>query len=683
MGRFLLSLPLVAIGLLVFSENAFARGFEQIKQQGELRVLYWSGFESYLPRAGAPLQQDQAAMTAFAKQHGVAVNFIAIEQFEGLLPALKEGKGDVLATNLTVTSARVQGVDFTHPVAFTTEYLVTSKAGVLKSVKQLNDKTLSVQKGTAFETTAKGLQKAYPGLKLALVDSTLSTDDVLDRLTTGDMELTILDNNTLKTVERYRKDIKRSFQASGKRSIAWAVKKGNASLLQALNDYLEQEGLAVNLSKKAPAKNRWEKIKQDKVVRFVLRNNMASYFIWRGELHGFNYEIARHFADKYNIRYQIVVAPDHQAMMNYLLEDKADIALGFLTPTEYRKKMGIGFSRPYHYASEVVVARSDENPEMSLKDLNGRKIYARPSSSYWNTVSQLQPQLPKLQLLPVAETVETEELIQGVASKTYDLTVADSHILDLELTWRDDVQSVMTLGEPKGQSWAVNAKHKALLAQVNNYIRKTYRGLHYNVTYNKYFKNEGRILKQREDYETLKTHGQLSPYDDIVKQYAEQYDFDWRLLVSQMYQESRFNPTAKSWAGAKGLFQVMPKTAHELGVDDLKVPENGIKAGVAYMDWVRQRAQYMKPKDEQELMWFTLASYNAGSGHVRDAIRLAKQKGWKGNVWFGNVEQAMLLLSKKEYASKARYGYVRGSEPVDYVRLIRKRYRAYQHVTDR
>ena len=101
------------------------------------------------------------------------------------------------------------------------------------------------------------------------------------------------------------------------------------------------------------------------------------------------------------------------------------------------------------------------------------------------------------------------------------------------------------------------------------------------------------------------------------------------------------------------------------------------------MDWVRQRAQYMKPKDEQELMWFTLASYNAGSGHVRDAIRLAKQKGWKGNVWFGNVEQAMLLLSKKEYASKARYGYVRGSEPVDYVRLIRKRYRAYQHVTDR
>ncbi|MCG8534120.1 MAG: transglycosylase SLT domain-containing protein, partial [Pseudomonadales bacterium] len=152
---------------------------------------------------------------------------------------------------------------------------------------------------------------------------------------------------------------------------------------------------------------------------------------------------------------------------------------------------------------------------------------------------------------------------------------------------------------------------------------------------------------------------------------------------SQMYQESRFNPTAKSWAGAKGLFQVMPKTAHELGVDDLKVPENGIKAGVAYMDWVRQRAQYMKPKDEQALMWFTLASYNAGSVHVRDAIRLAKQKGWKGNVWFGNVEQAMLQLSKKEYASKARYGYVRGSEPVDYVRLIRKRYRAYQHVTDR
>ena len=150
-----------------------------------------------------------------------------------------------------------------------------------------------------------------------------------------------------------------------------------------------------------------------------------------------------------------------------------------------------------------------------------------------------------------------------------------------------------------------------------------------------------------------------------------------------MYQESRFDPQAESWAGAQGLFQVMPKTARELGVENLEVPENGIRAGVAYLDWVRDRAKYMNPKNDEELMWFALASYNAGAGHVRDAVRLAKQKGWHSDVWFDNVEQAMLLLSKREYARKARYGYVRGEEPVKYLRNIRKRYRAYQEVTDR
>lgn len=667
--------------LLLASNPASARDFSAIQQQGTLRVLYWTGFESYLPRAGFPLEQEKAAVSRFAAAHKLQIEFISITNFDGLLTALAEDKGDLVATNLTVTRDRSRIADFTHPVAYTTEFLVTKKGAALGKVDQLGKYELAVPKGTSFVNTAQGLQKAYPGMKLRYLESSLSTDQVLDKLVAGDIQLTILDGNTLSAVQQYRNDVQRSFQASGRRSIAWAVKKGNQSLLGKLNAFLVQENLAVNFTPDKKPKNRWQKIKQQKVIRFVMRNNMASYFIWRGELHGFNYEMARHFADKHDIRYQIIVAPDHEDMMNYLVDDKADIALGFLTPTAARKSMGIAFSRPYHYASELVVARADEPGIEDTKALSGRKIYARPSSSYWETVSELKKQVPSLQLIPVAETLETEELIEGVAEGKYDLTVADNHILDLELTWRDDVQSILSLGDPKEQAWAVNAKHSELLKVANAYIRKQYRGLHYNVTYKKYFKNQHRLLKVRKDYDALKQQGKLSPYDDLVKQYAQQYNFDWRLLVSQMYQESRFDPEAESWAGAQGLFQVMPKTAKELGVDNLEVPENGIRAGIAYLDWVRDRAEYMNPKNDEELVWFALASYNAGAGHVRDAVRLAKQKGWQGDVWFDNVERAMLLLSKREYARKARYGYVRGEEPVKYLRNIRKRYQAYQEVT--
>ncbi|RLT99890.1 MAG: lytic transglycosylase F, partial [Ketobacter sp.] len=442
---------------------AFSRDFHTIQEQGNLRVLYWSGFESYLPRAGFPLEQEKTSVSRFAAAHKLDVEFVAIENFDGLLAALADDKGDVIATNLTVTRTRAATVDFTHPVAYTTEFLVTKRGNDLAKVEQLNDYELAVPKGTSFVNTAKGLKKAYPGMKLRYLESNLSTDQVLDRLVAGEIQLTILDGNTLSAVQTYRDDVQRSFQASGRRAIAWAVQKGNKTLLEKLNQFLVQENLAVNSQPKTAPNNRWDKIKQDKVIRFVMRNNMASYFIWRGELHGFNYEMARHFAAKHDIRYQIIVAPDHEDMLNYLVEDKADIALGFLTPTKARRAMGIAFSRPYHYASELVVARASEQPIQDISELSGRKIYARPSSSYWATVTDLKRKVPGIELIPVAETLETEELIEGVAAKQYDLTIADSHILDLELTWRDDVQSLMSLGEPKEQSWAVNGKHKELL----------------------------------------------------------------------------------------------------------------------------------------------------------------------------------------------------------------------------
>jgi membrane-bound lytic murein transglycosylase F len=162
----------------------------------------------------------------------------------------------------------------------------------------------------------------------------------------------------------------------------------------------------------------------------------------------------------------------------------------------------------------------------------------------------------------------------------------------------------------------------------------------------------------------------------LVKRYAKQYELDWRLVTSQMHQESHFDPHAKSWVGALGLMQVMPSTAKELHFDDVVAPDQGIVAGVKLM------ARYAKIFDgdsvkEKDRIRFALASYNCGPGHIGDARRLAKDQGLDPDKWFGNVEKSMLLLSLPRYASRGHYGHCRCQEPVKYVSEIQTRYDAY------
>ncbi len=149
--------------------------------------------------------------------------------------------------------------------------------------------------------------------------------------------------------------------------------------------------------------------------------------------------------------------------------------------------------------------------------------------------------------------------------------------------------------------------------------------------------------------------------------------------MAVMYEESRFDPEAVSWAGARGLLQVMPRTAAELGLVDLSDPETGILAGIQYLALLRDR--FDTDLYAEDRLWFALAGYNAGPGHVRDAIRLAREQGWNSHRWFGHVENAMLLLGRPGHADRALHGYLDGRGPVGYVRRISRRYGEYVQLT--
>ena len=245
----------------------------------------------------------------------------------------------------------------------------------------------------------------------------------------------------------------------------------------------------------------------------------------------------------------------------------------------------------------------------------------------------------------------------------------------LGLFWLHPRAVAAALRGPVAHGWAVRAQSRELLAALEAFIEQEYRSLHYNVVYQKYFRNSRQVSRHVEFRVDGEHGGALSPYDDIVRTYAERHGFDWPLIVAQMYQESRFDPKAKSWAGARGLMQLLPTTAERLGVTDLEDPEQSIQGGIRYMAWLY--ARFESELSVRDRMWLSLAAYNAGLGHLRDARRLAVKLGLDPNQWFRHVEQAMLLLSQRKYYSQSRHGYVRGREPVGYVRGIRDRYNAY------
>ncbi len=651
---------------------------DSIGKRGELRVLIHSNDDDFLPRNGRPQEIDQAMLQRFADEQGLAMTTVAIENFDELIPRLLDGKGDIIAANLTVTDKRANRVGFSLPLDLVTEHLVSSKQYPLTALSQLSDRVIAVQQEKTFWDTAEKLKVDFPGLKIKMLPGEMSNDEIFDYISESDQYLTLADSNVISTLKTYRDDLIVSGPLAQKKPTAWAVRPNNTELLAQLNQFIQIEKLI--RPKKENRTNDWQEIKKRKHLRVALRNNSASYFLWRGKLLGFDYELIKAFAEKNELLIDVIVPPSHEKLIDYVRSGKADIAAGFLSITDGRKQNNVVFSNPYHYASELIVEKKEQGKNMAIDDLSGRTIHVRRSSNYWKTIRQLQKQVA-VNLVATPENEETEEAIAKVASGEYDLTVADNHILDIELTWRKDVHSAMVLGAPLHQGWAVRESNPALLKALNQFITKEYRGLFYNMTYKKYFTAPKGVAKLKKGQLAFSDRGKLSPYDDIVKKFATKYNFDWRLLVAQMYQESHFNPKAESWAGAIGLFQVMPKTAKELGYKNLQNPKIGIEAGVKYLHWSRQR--FPDTLTVTDRLWFTLAAYNAGAGHVHDARRLAKQQGFNPNLWFDNVEKAMLLLSQRKYASKARHGYVRGQEPVSYVRAIRDRFNAYVQLTEK
>ena len=467
----------------------------------------------------------------------------------------------------------------------------------------------------------------------------------------------------------------------GDPNTVWAVPPSSGKLLKSLNTFLVKEHPGI---RPAPRHGDLAAIKERGYIRVLTRNNPACYFIHRGELMGFEYELIKQYADQQGLEVDMIVPPRWADMKQWMLEGRGDVVAACITVSKDRKKSKeLGFCHPYGNYREIIVARESDNSLKSIADLAGRTVHLRENSNYWATMEKLQKESGiGFTLKAVPGTMETREIMHRVESGEFDLTVADSGFLDIEINSGRKLRSALMFRTSHSYGWVVRKDNPELKASMDRFFEKKMGTSDYAYLYGKYF-NRASVVGEFQDEATSLEKAVISPYDDLIRVSAEKHGFHWCLVAAQMYQESRFDPNAKSWSGARGLMQLMPATAGELGLSERTIldPAKNIDAGVKYLG--RQRRRVPKEVDAFNRLCFALAAYNGGYGHLIDARALAKRLGRNPGLWVENVDHAYSLLSTPEYAAKAKYGHCRSDEITGYVRKIMARYISYKSEIER
>jgi membrane-bound lytic murein transglycosylase F len=456
--------------------------------------------------------------------------------------------------------------------------------------------------------------------------------------------------------------------------------------------FIKLEAEEILATPEDPISRDLEQITADGVLKAITLFSPTSYFLYRGQPLGFEYELLQKLADHLGLKLEIVVAENMKMvnLLNMLNTGEGDIIAHGLTVTEKRKEY-VKFTHRHFESYQVLVQRKPANwRNMKLHnieeflitnplDLIGKVVYVRDRSSYHQRLHHLQEEMGgKIIIKPVDEDISTSEIIKKVVDGEFNYTVADNNIAAINATYYSILDINTAISFPQQIAWAVRLNSPDLLQAVNSWIDAMKTEADYNVIYNKYFENQKLFKKHvKSEYYSLES-GKISEYDDLIKKHAVEIGWDWRLLSALIFQESMFDPQATSWAGGQGLMQLMPATAEELGVSKRSDPAQSIQGGTTYLEQLY--GQWEDIPDTIQRIKFTMASYNCGYHHVLDAQRLAARDNSEQLIWDDEIENYILLLSSEKYYQDdvVKYGYCRGEEPYEYVREIFERFDQYK-----
>jgi membrane-bound lytic murein transglycosylase F len=422
------------------------------------------------------------------------------------------------------------------------------------------------------------------------------------------------------------------------------------------------------LSDSAGAKqNSLQKIRKANEITVITRSNAHCYYIYREQPMGFEYDLAKAFADHLGVKLKVKTFP-WADMIKALNKGKGDFIAASKTITASRKEL-IHFSRGYLTVQQRVIVHENNHTIEDVADLSGKTIHVRRATSYEERLSELRQQGFDL-TVRVHDDTPTEELIRQVADKEIEVTIADSNIAQLNLRYYPNVRIGVPIEKTQSLGWAVKKGDRSLLKAINGFFKKIKSDGTFDDIYRSYFGDEQVFdrFDLKKFHQRIKTR--LPAYQPIIKEAATMHGFDWRLIAAVTYQESHFNPRAKSHRGVRGLMQLTQATAKEMGVTNRLDPYQSIMGGVRYLKRLYKR--YDKAQDPDR-MFIALAGYNVGPRHILTAQRIARKRGLNPNKW-ASVEQTLPLLCYEKYIQQSRHGYCRGTEPVRYVNRIRTYY---------
>lgn len=425
-------------------------------------------------------------------------------------------------------------------------------------------------------------------------------------------------------------------------------------------------------------------IRREGSLRVVVDYNFINYFVYKGKPMGFKYEILRHLADDLNVKLDLYVSNDLEETFLGLETGRFDLAAKNLTVSDDRLER-VDFTVPLFQTRQVLVQKdsgavTDSHYVSVPSDLAGKSVTVVKNSVFVKRLTEIESEIGSSLFITEDSVSGIEQLFSMVANGEADFTVCDEKVAGLFLQQYNNLDISRPLSDVQEIAWAVRKNTYHLQEYLNDWLNDFIHSPRFEQLESKYYNPYRSMRRANSEYFSL-GDGKISPYDEIIRREAHTKGWDWRLIAAIIYQESRFDPEASSWAGASGLMQLMPETARSLGVSDITQPAENIKAGIQLLSWLDSQLKSEIP-DPNERLKFVLASYNVGLGHVKDAQRLAGKYGKDPFRWMNNVDYFLLNKSVAKYYNDpvSRWGYARGKEPFEFVTSVLNYYGHYRNV---
>ena len=403
----------------------------------------------------------------------------------------------------------------------------------------------------------------------------------------------------------------------------------------------------------------------------VSRNGPATYYEDKDGPAGFEYALGSLFAEDLGVELKMEVRHSIADVLESVRRGQVDFAAAGLTITPDRKAEFV-FTHPYfEIQSQIVYVTGTARPRR-IEDLLDGRLVLLADSSHAELLRGLQAEYPQLRWQEISDAVPSD-LLDMVSSGAATFAILDSNEFTANRSFYSKLRVGFSLPQTEQIAWLFNARadNQRLRQRADKFIERLQSDGTLTQLKEQQFGHAWGVTQVDSQTFLRRVKRRLPKYQELVRSVAEEYQMDWQLLAAISYQESHWNPYARSPTGVRGMMMLTSNTAGEMNVENRLDPAQSLRGGARYFKKIKR----LLPGDisEPDRTWFALAAYNIGRGHLEDARIITERQGGDPHRWV-DVKERLPLLQKSKYYRSTRHGYARGSEPVTYVKNIRHYY---------